>query len=450
MIARATPHTHPSEPLSIDMPVITSLGDKTRISSIIHIDGKDTVLWFEVDSAYRDYLATDTLDAFVTSSLLPAILRGADIKLNGPMSSKLYYNLTNYAIPLLSHFLNKPAVTKIIPSELRSQYDAKGAGVLSGFSGGVDSFFSYYNHLNDNVPPEYIITHFSYNNVGSHGQDSEEIDRAVFTNRQPQLRKFAEDKQKPFIAVDSNLDKFIGLLFQQSFTVRNIAVAQLLQNVIGKFLGASSNTYPDIGIKPSMYMSKIEAVLIPLLCTERLECIFTGAQATRTEKTVEIANMPSTHDYLDVCINPQDTIEGYTNCSRCCKCLDTMVTLDAAGKLKDYGKVFILERYEMIKNIYLIAIYSGKGSLMHEIRAFIRKRDFPVSRSTRILGFFFPHFLSWSISVYVIPWLVRHEWLAKLVNNALSAHTDAYFAGILRSKHDDAAADSIYSADTAV
>jgi len=414
--------TYPPRPasISISMPVITSQGDKVRISSKIHIDGKDTILWFEVDSAYRDYLATDTLDAFVTASLLPAILCGADIRPEGPMSSKLYHNLTNQAIPLLSYYLNKPRATRIIPSELRARYDRKGTGVLSGFSGGVDSFFQYDHHSGGKVPPEYIITHLSYNNVGSHGQHTEEIDRDIFTNRHQQLRKFAENEKKPFITVDSNLDKFVGLLFQQSFTVRNIAVAQLMQNVIGKYLCASSNTYAETKLEPSTSMSKIESVLIPMLCTERLECIFSGAQATRTNKTVEIANILSTRDYLDVCINPQDTAEGHTNCSRCCKCLDTMVTLDAAGKLKDYSRVFILERYEMLKNIYLIAILSSKASLAREVRKFMLTSNFPVPRSARIIGFLFPNFLSSRIAIDAIPLLVRREWLAKLVNRCLA------------------------------
>jgi len=336
------------------------------------------------------------------------------------MSSKLYHNLSNYAIPLLSDYLNKPRETKIIPSELRSHYDTRGTGVLAGFSGGVDSFFNYYHHLGDKVPPEYAITHFAYNNVGSHGQDNEEIDRDIFTRRSQQLRKFTENEKKPFITVDSNLDKFIGLLFQQSFIVRNIAVAQLLQNVIGKFLCASSNTYAETKVKPSLYMSKIETVLVPMFSTERLECSLAGAQATRTDKTVEIANIPSTRDYLDVCINPKDTIEGHVNCSRCCKCLDTMVTLDVAGKLKDYGKVFILERYEMLKNIYLIAIFSSKASLAREIRELIQKNNFYAPRLARFIGFLFPHSLSWSISAYAIPVLARRKWLAKLVNKSLA------------------------------
>lgn len=409
------------ESLYIDLPVITTVGDKARISSTIRMDGQDKVLWFEVSAAYRDFLADDVLDAFVTASVLPAIIRGADICPRGPISSKLYYNLSNYALPLLSDYLGKPRITKLIPSELRTVYDKKGVGVLSGFSGGVDSFSHYYNHSGDRAPPEYCITHLCFNNVGSHGQGTEEFDRRIFNWRYDRLQKFAADEKKPFISVDSNLDGFIGLHFEQTFTLRNIVVGQLLQNAIGKILLASSNVYAETKIKPGMDMSKIEAVLVPLLETERLECILSGAQMSRAEKTVQIGNIPTTYEYLDVCITPKNAPAGYMNCSACGKCLRTQLTLDAAGKLKEYGHVFALERYERLKNLYLIEIMSGNASLQRDARDFIQKQKFPIPRTVRVIGFFFPYFISWWISSHITPYLANHERLAEAINSTLSA-----------------------------
>ena len=410
------------EPMYIDLPVIAVNDGKARISSTIRMDGQDKVLWFEIDAAYRDYLSDDVLDAFVTASLLPAIVRGADIHPKGPMSSRLYYNLSNYALPLLSDYLGKPRVTKLIPAGLRSTYDKKGTGVLSGFSGGVDSFYHYYNHSGDRAPPEFRITHFCFNNVGSHGQETDDLDRKIFDWRYGRLRKFAIDEKKPFIQVDSNLDGFIGLHFEQTFAVRNVAVGQLLQNAMGKLLLASSNVYAETKIEPGMDMSKIEAVLLPMLGTERLDCILAGAQTTRTEKTARIADMPATYEYLDVCITPEDAPEGYMNCSVCGKCLRTQLTLDALGKLKEYGGVFVLERYRMLKNIYLIEIFSSRASLQRDVRNFIRRKKFPVPFTVRVIGFFFPYFMSAWISTYITPWLGRRKQLPTAVRRgALSA-----------------------------
>ena len=408
------------EAMYISAPAISVTGGKARISSTIHADGQDKVLWFEIDAAYRDYLSDDVLDAFVTASVLPAIMRGADIHPKGPMSSRLYYYLSNYAIPLLSDYLDKPRVTTLIPAELRTTYDKKGTGVLSGFSGGVDSFSHYYNHSGDRAPPEYLITHFCFNNVGSHGQGTEESDRATFAWRYARLQKFTADENKPFMAVDSNLDGFIGINFEQTYTMRNIVVGQLMQNVIGKLLLASSNTYSQTKITPGMDMSKIEAVLVPLLSTERLECVLSGEQMTRVEKTVQITDMPSTHEYLDVCITSQDAPEGYMNCSVCGKCLRTQLTFDIAGKLKDYGRVFVLERYEMLKNIYLIEILASKASLHREVKEFIKKEKFPVPRTVRLIAFFFPHFIAWWISAYITPRLKNRKRVAQAISRCLS------------------------------
>jgi len=415
-------HTMPDagDCISVDLPLLVTRGGKTRISSKIFIDGEDKELWFEVDAAYSDYLATDTLDAFVLASILPAILRRKNIQLRGAMSSKLYYNLAHHLIPLLSDYLDKPRVVKLIPGKLLTAHEKKGDGVISGFSGGIDSFFNYYNHSGDRSPKEFHITHFVFNNIGSHGQDSADDARAIFATRYARLKRLMQIENKPFIAVDSNLDEFIGLNFEQTYTIRNAVVSLLMQNVIGKAIYASSNTYSDTKIKVGNDMSKLDAVVIPLFGTERLESILDGAQLTRVEKTTQMTNIDARIKYLDVCITPEDAPEDCVNCSACTKCLRTITTLDVQGTLGLFSRVFVLERYSMLKNIYLIEVLSSRAALAREVKDFIRQEKYPVPRAVRIISAFVPYFCAWFISGQLTPVLVRKPRLARLINTCLS------------------------------
>jgi hypothetical protein len=70
------------------------------------------------------------------------------------------------------------------------------------------------------------------------------------------------------------------------------------------------------------------------LATEWFEVIHDSLVENRTEKTIALAEWPETHDSLRVCLwDPK----GVRNCGRCPKCIRTMATLEAIGKLDRYS-----------------------------------------------------------------------------------------------------------------
>jgi hypothetical protein len=408
-----------SREIIINPPVISTNNGRARIASEIQIGGDTKILWFEIEDIYKDYLAADTLDSFVAASLVPAILRGENIRVKGPMSGKLFYNLSYSLIPILCEYLEKPRLTQIFPDTFTGKMPG-GTGVAAGFSGGVDSFCNYYDHSHSRVPDEFSLTHFIFNNVGSHGQKGLDTDRVLFFQRFFRLQECAKKIGKPAVAVDSNLDEFLGQKFQLTHTLRNTAVALLMQKEFGKFMYSSGYPLYETKLGPAYNMSHLDPVILPLLSTERLECIASGGQHSRVEKTRRVTEIEESHRYLDVCVTPRNAPAGIANCGVCWKCIRTATTLKIFGKLEQYGKAFDLKSFAIFENLYLIEVMGGKSSYSKEIRDLIAEKSFPVPSSVRLIGALLPAAVAQQFSMKIIPALLRYKPLARLINGCLA------------------------------
>ena len=399
--------------LVIHPPVVAVLGGKARITAEFAYHSSARQLWFEVDEDHKDSLETKTMDAFVVGLLLPAMASGQDLDIRGPMSSKLFYNLTHYLMPILRDFIPSCKIVEIKANALSCASQERAPGVMAGFSGGIDSFCNYYDHSGNRAPEEYRITHFLFNNVGSHGQMSPEQDRAVFVQRLAILRQFPKLEGKPLVAVDSNLDEVIDMKFERTHTIRNAAVALLMQPICGKFLYASGFAFRETEVRPSPFMAHLDPVILPLLGTEKLECIASGGQYTRVDKTFRVAGMDASTRFLDVCVNPW-MASGRLNCSGCWKCLRTELTLAILGKLNRYDHVFDLDLYRKLEGYYLIEVLRSRDPLRREMAELIETQGFKVPPWSRLLAAVIPWFIRSQISKFIIPFfrrLVRHSQL---------------------------------------
>ncbi|HYD18082.1 MAG TPA: hypothetical protein VEF76_06365, partial [Patescibacteria group bacterium] len=270
------------------------------------------------------------------------------------------------------------------------------------------------------VPEGFALTHFLFNNVGSHGQHSAEHDRALFNARSAPLRDCAAAMGIPSIAVDSNLDQFLGGLFQVTHTLRNVTVALVMQHAFAKFMYSSGYPLGETRVGRDDNMSRLDPVILPWLGTERLECIAAGGQHTRTEKTRRVLDVPQSRHYLDVCVTPSNAPAGYTNCGMCWKCIRTAVTIKIYGRLDEYGAVFPRANVELFENLYLIEAMGGSSPYAREVRDLIRARGYPVPRAVGVIAALAPSFLCQQMSIRVIPFLIRRSRLAALASKLLS------------------------------
>jgi hypothetical protein len=363
-------------------------GNQVRLTSRVETSEGTTELWYAVDREYEPYAVHENLDAFLLGLFIHAMKLGEDIHLDAPVSEKLFYNMKNSLIKLYS--LMSPSFHEIslYPDELNgSGLQPAENNVVTGYSGGIDSFSLLADHLfNDDIPAHYKVTHFIYNNVGAHGIHASDF----FHERFNHLRSFADEFGVPFVKVDSNLYDILDSSFLLSFMPRNVSSVLILQKLFSKYLFASSYNYDNLFIKQvtkdgyRFRDAYIQPVTHSLFGTENMECILTGSQYSRVEKTIQVAGLEPSYRYLYVCT---DTDSGKAeNCSVCFKCARTMLTLDILGVLHLYDKVFDIERYKQIKQPYIESILYKRDLFAREILQLAQDHNFRIPASTRLLG----------------------------------------------------------------
>lgn len=347
--------------------------DVTYSVAVESLQGAGT-LWFSVDSAHADLLST-TADAALLGLLLPAMFAGEDVHIDGTVSERLYYHLSfGFQKLLLAH---RPWLkpVRIIPARLESVMPDPGAGVATGFSGGIDSFCVLADHFYGDVPASMKLTHLLFNNVGSHGGGGERL----FLERYERLLPTARQMGLPFIKVNSNLPQFYPkkLSWRQTHSFRNASVALLLQGGIRRYLYASTFDFPAIKLAETQDSAYSDMVTLPMLSTDRVDLFSMGSGYSRVGKTLRVAEVPDSYGALDVCVNSHND-SGRTNRSRCWKCLRTLATFEAAGKLDHYAGVFDLEVWRDRRDDFLASLPRHPNPLMRELLVYARQQGVQV------------------------------------------------------------------------
>ena len=356
-------------------------GRKTSASALVEWkDGKHD-LTFRVENEYADDIVSDRLDAFVVASILRAMAAGEDVEVRGAMSARLALSLQKHWMPIASKVLPTTKPVAIRTEVLLSDESKRPKGVAAGYSAGIDSFAVLHDYLFENPPPGYKITHFVFNNVGSHGGHTKHYE--LFQQRLAAIRPFSDMVGIPIIEVDSNLGSLVPFGFQASHVPRNAAIPLLLQGLIGRWYYASTYQYKDCFVGPTYDFAYTDPAAVHLLSTETLDCISSGCQYSRVEKTQLAAEHPETFDVLNVCAGGSRAIAaGGRNCSTCWKCCRTMFTLELLGSLNHYRRVFDLEAYKRARPGYLFELLlKPHDSFNSEIIELARAKKFRFPRT---------------------------------------------------------------------
>jgi hypothetical protein len=300
-----------------------------------------------------------------------AMRLGEDIEVKGAVSEKLYFNLTNSYMKLVQLVMPALKEVNITPESLDDGKTSKcEGGVVTGFSAGVDSFFTLYNNYFNCTLPTYKITHLVFNNVGSHDAWNSKRGRELFNARYDLLKDYPRKIGLDFIKIDSNLTDILRWNFLQTHVPRNISAVLMLQKLFGKYYYSSSLQYKNCFIEPDYDISRISPLSIHLLSTETLDCILAGSQYSRVEKTKMVAKVPEVNQWLNVCVEPPS--DG-KNCSVCPKCCRTLLTLEILGVLDDFDQVFDLDKWKKFKNSFLISVLGDKKDpFIKEIRDYAK------------------------------------------------------------------------------
>ncbi len=376
-------------PIILHAPQVRRFDGKAYLSAAIENFPRADTLWYAAPAEYAPQMELAGSDAFVLG-LLPAAMETAqDIVVEGLVSERLFYNLTQYYMALLSQVLPQLVPIRLLPNRLAVPEPPAGRAVAVGFSGGIDSFAALAEHVADRVPPSYRASCIVFNNVGSHGLGQR--GQSQFERRRLRLQGLADELDLRLIPVDSNVRELISGPFQRTHTLRTLSAAQALQGTIAVYVFASSYDYGKSHAGASRDIASMDPMSVHLLSTEATECVLAGSQLTRVAKTERVAQFAPSYRYLDVCVaTDADQQANRPNCSRCWKCARTMLTLDLLGVLDRYSVVFDIDDWRRHRTRRIGRVLSRRvehgGVMIREVMELAEQQGVSIPTAARVAG----------------------------------------------------------------
>lgn len=363
----------------------------------IIINNEEKLLYYKTPSEWGRYLTYERADAFLIGVLQYAMKEGHNIEVNAPVSEKLYFNLVNQVIPLLSagfgHKRIQVKCNQLDNSKLDG--DREPFAVGTGCSLGVDSFGSILYHTSSETPHNYKITHLTYFNVGAHGND---IDKATvsYDNDLSMVQEYADFKQMPLVRISSNIGElYKGWNFDHCNQTRNSATVLALQKLFRRYYYASTIDLSHLGLKGDA--AYFETALVPYFSTENTELLIGQADSSRVDKIRYIAEFPETYSRLYVCwkeilknnYNAKNLDTPLLNCSRCEKCRRTMIAIYLLGKENEYRNIFDWDYFH--KHVHFMIGYAlankNKKTYYVDLVGFMKQSGFNISLLDRFYQF---------------------------------------------------------------
>lgn len=327
-------------------------------ATIIYCDyensGFNDRLWYEVNDDWSEYFSTDCADAFFVVLVLLAHYQGQDISFATPVSTRLYYGVTEILLPGLRVLNPELSIINIIAETQDFSFDPNGVG--TALSLGVDSFHAVASSFDTPYP----VTHLTLFNSGAFGDYGGEGSRTLFQKTIESVNKAAVEMNLPLITVDSNISEVLNVSFVPTHSIRNLSFALLFPSLFSCFYYASGYPVSKFKLDPlSVDATHYDLLIAKALCTESFEVMVAGLHDNRIDKIATIGSFEPSNHHLNVCILAEsneflDRSNGQVqNCSQCFKCVKTMVAMDALGVLDNYADVFDLELYASNRSKYL-------------------------------------------------------------------------------------------------
>lgn len=280
--------------------------------------GERQRFWYRLSAEQKPALS-QSCDPYVLPVVFIAMQKHADLIVHGQVSPSLLKNLTEFQATWASW---RPKVYKQV--EITADLETESArqaerGVLTGFSGGVDSAFTVWRHHN-----------------GQAGRQNQKIQAGLmvhgFDIRLNQPEVFARAAQKSQSLLDSVGLKLITIVTNLKKT--SIDFEDAHPAVLASCMMLLQGSY-SMGMIPSSY--PYDHLFIPwgsnpitdrLLSSAAFTVMHDGAAFSRLDKVKSIASWPEIAQYLRVCVRGKERDE---NCCRCEKCIRTILEFRVLG-----------------------------------------------------------------------------------------------------------------------
>lgn len=310
----------------IHKPLLTETDEDYTVSSKIEfassLKNETSILWYKFKKN-KKYIPSTEIDPFLISLLLLAMQKNENIEVLSPVSSLFLQNIDLYQNRFNEWYPDRFYKIKI-KAEVRSNEDKNlNQRKLSAtaFSGGVDSFYTFFSLLEDRAQNLNVALFMSGFDMPINLVQS----ISELTDHYQNLMK---EKNIDFIVGSTNVRNFVNTVDWTNAHGQALAASALFfKNQITTFFIPGSYTlphYPKWGTHPE---------LDPLLSTEELKFHHHGANVNRVQKLKKIIRYPESYKGLRVCWI-QDI--GLKNCGKCEKCVRTKTALLILGCLDQY------------------------------------------------------------------------------------------------------------------
>lgn len=316
---------------------------------------EEKTMWFAVEDKNADMLTDDVYDAFVLVPLYLGMHYHQDVHIEGKISPLLYHNITHYLMNIFDDFSDYTVPVEFSVDGFKVAKKGPVDLIGTGISCGVDSLTTIYDNYVNETDKNLRINSLLLTNCGTHGDYEDKRTREIWLKRAKMNQRTADELGLPTYLIDSNLHAFTHKIGEQRIGYLAIYSCVIcLEKYMRRYYCSSTLSYDFIKrfykqARDIDIAEYAESYMLPLIRTERIELVSDGCQYTREEKTERISDWDLAQKYLNVCVNPGESVE---NCSHCHKCMRTLLALEAMGKLDKFNKVFDLQEYHKSKDFY--------------------------------------------------------------------------------------------------
>lgn len=218
--------------IKIEKSEIIRIGESSRLSAEITIDGECVTLWFAVSTLQERYFSVGRADAFVMALLPMAMREGHELICEDAISERLRYQLVEYLIPTLAmeqegEFYKKIQITA--PSIADRDSDL-GKAVGVSYNGKDDLSQIILCHGKESIYP---LTHILAFNTGTEVDQQNESD---YIEQCKIVERFAVGQGLETVCVNTNFIKVLSEKIDEVSSFRRIACALALQRLLSIYL----------------------------------------------------------------------------------------------------------------------------------------------------------------------------------------------------------------------
>lgn len=314
-------------------------GGIVRLCADINNNGKNFTMTFDFPEKYGEYICMEYADPFVLMALEYAMAKQYDIECEQAMTEKLYYQLTNYFIPLLSEntkTFHKIALSaKTVPTP-----NYKATGVGTGMSCGVDSLHTVLKYK-DFPMEKYKLTHLLFLNNGAMGDMDYKKSCNIFKLEKQHLQNASNELGIELICVNTNMVALYGEIAEHRANNNEgpkiASVVYAMRKLFSIYYIAST-----VGIERFHFSDSDVGYFAPftagILSSDVRFYVGDLDTARRIDKVKAIADNRVAQKYLHV-----NTVR---NCGKCPKCIRTMAELWTLDKLDLFAEVFDIQNFK--------------------------------------------------------------------------------------------------------